>query len=424
MRNRQQRDSVRDYIRKRVQELSDEEDGPSGHGSSPNEVKTPRSSTKPRITEPDMLETIPKARHMRYEDWVPGKTTRTAYIDKDGIPHMREEVEEGNLVHMSHISDNQYADAKDARQTMERMKAKSEDAMYLDRSQQRSFTERMKLEHDNKKYLDRQRQRLSEERMAMNEQTREYADRIHQRRSQINLEHDRQMHEQQMASMQYQDRSHQRNNEYAIHLGRMRLENDDRSSHRKHIENMAALDRIEELSRARETALDNAQRRLFNDLDFRDYRVGRHERFVKLEKEQSGLNRRARVMRIFEEMGLGDPDDIDLNERRVSGEVKLLERRHSRSYLYSILLTGVESVMRTNPNSPVVEFLDKTRLQLPQWNNGYLIQDEHIDTGVWLIHVYKAPHKMLWIENEKSCKHDGDRSKSCCMKCCETCNLQ
>ena len=409
---RRQRKSREEYIRQRIQELDDEED-----------TKAPRSTTKPRISEPDMLDSIPTARHMRYEDWVPGKTTRTAYIDKDGIPHMREEVEEGNLVHMSHISDNQFADVKDARKTMERMRMKSDRAMYQDRRQQRKFEEKLQLEHDNKEYLDRQRQRQSDERMRVFEQQREYADRIIQRKSQLNLESNRQKHEQQMASMQYQDRSHQRNNEYAIHLGRMRLENDDRSSHRKHIENMAALDRIEELSRARETALDNAQRRLFNDLDFRDYRVGRHERFVKLEKEQSGLNRRARVMRIFEEMGLGDPDDIDLNERRVSGEVKLLERRHSRSYLYSILLTGVESVMRTNPNSPVVEFLDGTRLKLPQWNNGYLIHDEHIDTAVWLIHVYKVPHKMLWMDDD-SCNHGGDRSKSCCMKCCETCNLQ
>ena len=89
---------------------------------------------------------------------------------------------------------------------------------------------------------------------------------------------------------------------------------------------MARLDHIERLSSVREIEFENAECRRFNELDFHDARVGRHEKFVNLKKEQLALDHMARLKHIFDEILMGEPYDRDLNIKDISPPVRMLER--------------------------------------------------------------------------------------------------
>lgn len=184
---------------------------------------------------------------------------------------------------------------------------------------------------------------------------------------------------------------------------------------------MAALDKLEQLVRAQDMLADNAQSRRFKEIEFRDSRVGKHEQFVKLEREQAAINRDARLLKIFKEFGINTPDEEDLNIPQITPPQRLLERKTRIGYVHSFLVIGAIDISRINPNRPRAVFLDGSVISLPAWNDGFLIHAERLDRTVWLIHVHQAPYTM-------PVQKDDDESNSddllWCKNCCRLCNVQ
>lgn len=408
----------------------------------PIRLSRPRQSTR-------MFE-IPRAVQPNTDKWVPGRTTRTATVNKNGAPIAKEEVEEGNLYPMTYVAHRQFEDAREARETMERMHRRSERNAYKDRESERTTVAQLRNAHENRLYADRARQRLADERMQLESQRREYNDRQQERMKELigqkqlmrqrseEMRHERDLEfqrerakyeaqrrmlqeereereyereqqrleraeQRELAMMEYRDRNQQRNTDRELQLAPIQMAYDEKDKQRKHVENMARLDRVEQLSSVRERELDNAQRRRFNELDFHDARVGRHEQYVNLKKEQRALNHMAKLQYVFDEMLMGDPYDRDLNVRDISQPVRILERIGTKCYVHSILMTGVKEIDRQKCNQPKVVFKDGTVLNLERFEDGYIIRDEKLDTCVYLIHVYKCSHNMQWEEKHSYC---------------------
>jgi hypothetical protein len=312
--------------------------------------------------------------------YTPSTRTRTVTVKPDHSKVISEDSKQGNLEPYMHITDRLYKDAKSARKTMSQMYQNSETNYYKDREQTRLMYEREGAE------------------IRQHEQDRQNAE---------------MKHEKEMAVMKYKDRVDERNNQMAMELKPVQMEYNDRQSQRQHVENMARLDRAEELSRIAETSADNAQRRHHEDLLFRDSRVGRHEKYVKLTQEQHALDRIAESREIFKLMLDQAPDEINLRDRRVSPQRRLLNRQANHLYEYSFMVTGVDYIDRSNPESPTVVFLDGSQLILPEWGNGYTIVDKRVETYSYVIHVYRLSHPMQW--------KDKSHNEFCC---CNKCNVQ
>ncbi len=186
---------------------------------------------------------------------------------------------------------------------------------------------------------------------------------------------------------------------------------------------MAALEKLEQLVRAQDMLADNAQSRRFKEIEFRDSRVGKHEQFVKLEREQAAINRNARLLKIFKEFGINTPDEEDLNIPQITPPQRLLERKTRIGYVHSFLVIGAIDISRINPNRPRAVFLDGSVISLPAWNDGFLIHAERLDRTVWLIHVHEAPYTMPVQEDNEEEESDSDDLLRC-KNWCRLCNVQ
>ena len=210
-----------------------------------------------------------------------------------------------------------------------------------------------------------------------------------QARQQQNLQ------EQYMVQMEYGDRERNRNHQRDVELGALQLANADRNAERQYNLAQTKLVRATELGNVYNTLMNSMQQRYFNDLAFRDARVGRHRNYVKVAKEQRGIDRETEVLDIFDEFDMGDPDMLDLSERRISPQKRRLKHSNCHSYLHSYLFTGVESIVQKEKADPYVLFIDGTRKTLPSWGDGYVIQPRMIRPYVWIIDVYKVPTDMV-----------------------------
>ena len=147
-------------------------------------------------------------------------------------------------------------------------------------------------------------------------------------------------------------------------------------------------------------------------LFFRAQIHSNHRNCVKLEKEQRGINREAEVRDIFDAFDMGDPDMLDLTERRITHPIRLLRRSGCHSYLHTYLITGVESVIQNPDKDPYILFMDGSRKTIPSWSDGYAIQPRSIRPHVWIMDVYKVPLDM------------ADKPRRCCEICSKLCNVQ
>lgn len=234
--------------------------------------------------------------------------------------------------------------------------------------------------------------------------------------------------EQYMAQMEYGDRDRHRNHQRTMELGTMQLANADRNAERKYNLAQAKLARATELGNVYDMLMNSMQQRYFNDLAFRDARVGRHRNYVKIAKEQRGINREVEVLDIFEEFDMGDPDMLDLSERRISHTIRRAKHSGCHSYVHSYLLTGVESVVQKEKGDSYIIFMDGSRKNIPSWVDGYAIQPRMIRPYVWIMDVYKVPLDMVDKPRGK-CKRRDDSDdefdlERCCRMCSKLCNVQ
>ena len=233
--------NLQDSLRKRAREMSPKKDNDNDNNEQTRHRRT-HATTRPRVTEPSDEEptiefttigqpvrgldigeaaslaasespeeadtrprqtfAMPRAPTMRTENWVPGRTVRTGHIDSRGQPRLREEVEEGNLMHMSYVADRHFEDAKHARETMERMQKDADRAAYHDRKHQRLSHERQQMDAQQRTFQQHREAMQAQERMKMYANKREYDDRESERQTLARIERERLEHERKQAEMQ------------------------------------------------------------------------------------------------------------------------------------------------------------------------------------------------------------------------------
>ena len=288
-----------------------------------------------------------------------------------------------------------------------------------ERAQQQAELQRQHEEHEAKLRYRQQEYEAEKARMREEQHRRDLEfkreieenkrrEQAHREELQRQREHERAMREseaqarerqhlqdQYMAQMEYSDRARNRAHQRDMELGTMQLANADRNAERRYNLAQTKLVRAAELGNVYDTLMNSMQQRYFNDLAFRDARVGRHRNYVKIAKEQRGINRETEVLDIFDEFDMGDPDMLDLSERRISPQRRRLKHMGCHSYLHSYLFTGVERIVQKEKTDPYVLFIDGTRKTLPSWADGYAIQPRMIRPYVWVIDVYKVPTDMV-----------------------------
>ena len=288
-----------------------------------------------------------------------------------------------------------------------------------ERAQQQAELQRQREEHEAKLRYRQQEYEAEKARMREEQRRRDLEferqieenkrrEQTHREELQRQREHERAMREaeaqarkqqnqqdQYMARMEYNDRASNRNHQRDMELGAIQLANADRNAERSYNLAQTKLVRATELGNVYDTLMNSMQQRYFNDLAFRDARVGRHRNFVKVAKEQRAIDRETEVLDIFNEFDMGDPDMLDLSEPRISPQRRRLKHSDVRTYLHSYLLTGVERIVIKEKADPYVLFIDGTRKTLPSWSDGYTFLSRMIRPYVWIIDVYKVPTDMV-----------------------------
>ena len=384
----------------------------------------------------------------------PAKMTREATIDRNGNKTAKQTEYEGNLPYMSRIADHQYADTKDARRTYERLYDKSEERAYKNASEQRAAAERMYNEAENRRYnnkrevreaqLEKQRMyyenqekarqaelaRLEEEnRIKREESIRDFHERhrikteeflrkrreedlkreelrkqreaeeerkeMERFRREVDEEIRRQENEAKlkMAQMDYKDRANERYIDKSAKLEEQRMKYADKRDERIHDERKQRLYQAKELADIHNDFMDRAQERYFKGVAFRDARVRNHRDWVKIDKENKGIERERELEDIFEEMGLGNPYYYDFTEPMMSADTRRLVHAGRRGYEYSVLFTGVENIFAKG-NDTYVEFLNGNIKPLPKYEDGYNIVYKRLVSNVWIVDVYKYPKSL------------------------------
>ena len=232
---------------------------------------------------------------------------------------------------------------------------------------------------------------------------------------------------QQVARWEFDDRSDQRRHTRDMELGLARMYQRDRQEQRNYEMARARLDRVTDLAKIYQNALDNNQRRYFNGLAFHDSRVANHVKNVNIDREQRGLRRQREMYDIFEEFNMGDPDVVDLSEPNISIPVRRLNLSGRRSYLHSVLVTGVDEIVHKKETGQVyIIFTNGTRKELPGWRRGYAIATHQIAPYVYIFNVFKQTTDMV----ESSVKrrrpeniYDDDDDSIGCPICCRKCNV-
>ena len=295
-------------------------------------------------------------------------------------------------------------------QRSEKRKLKPYELDHIDRLDEREAQFQRQLLAEQADFHMRQeegRQRLAEQKLAWERE------RAHQ-----NAELKKYKERRSMTQMEYDDRANRRQHEQDTELGIIRLGNIDRDHERNYNLARAKLDRVTELANVYDSLQNGMQQRYFNGIAFHDARVGNHRNYVKVDKEQRGLKRDAYVRDIFDEFDMGDPDLLDLTERRISPPVRLLRHCERSSYLHTYLFTGVENVVQKQGKDPYVLFMDGSTKNIPSWAKGYAIQPRMIKPHVWIMDVYKLTRDML------DCDSDDDDWHCCCRSCRKLCNVQ
>ena len=124
---------------------------------------------------------------------------------------------------------------------------------------------------------------------------------------------------------------------------------------------------------------------------------------------------------------MGDPDVVDLSEPNISIPVRRLNLSGRRSYLHSILVTGVDEIVHKKETGQVyIIFTNGTRKELPGWRRGYVIATHQIAPYVYIFNVFKQTTDMV----ESSVKrrrpeniYDDDDDSIGCPICCRKCNV-
>ena len=372
------------------------------------------------------------------------ETRRQEYLDKELERNAKfksqllsEESEFKKVLHNSQLrmaEQKAQWERERAQQQAELARQREEHEAQLRYQKQQHEAERARM-HEEQRERELAFQREVEENKRREQVQREEMHRQRQheramRESEAQAREQQNLQEQYMAQMEYGDRARHRAHQRDMELGTMQLANADRNAERQYNLAQTKLVRASELADVYDRVQNGIQQRAFNAMAFHDSRVGKHRNYVKLDKEQRGIDREVEVRDIFDAFDMGDPDMLDLTERRITHPIRLLKHSNCHSYLHTYLFTGVDSVIQKPGKDPYVLFMDGSRKEIPSWADGYAIQPRSIRPHVWIMDVYKVSLDMV-DKPRRRCKRDRDSDsdddfdfKDCCKRCRKLCDVQ